>query len=159
MEELRALAKQVEVPAPPPAAKNAPPIGVRRIAPVQDGQRAAQVRPEGDREAVTGLVKRPRPLGLSREPWIAFGAVHDGTKRAQAGRLEVHEVQSVEPVESNVGQQKVEGPEAYPGARRLEPAVTFYVCVRRRRRVQNIPRRVVRLDEEDMRARAGLGIH
>lgn len=78
------LADQMEIPASPPAAKQAPSIPGRGIAPVPIGQGSVQVRPERDREALTGLVKRPRPLYFSGEPWLAFGAVHDGARHAWA---------------------------------------------------------------------------
>jgi hypothetical protein len=156
---LRKLAKYVKVPAPPPAAKHAPSILTRRIAPVPGGQRSAQVRPERDRETLTGLVKRSRPLCLTREPGIAFSAINNGAKRTQTRRAEVHEVQAVERVESNVGEQKVELLEVHPSTRRLEPPVTLYVRQRRCRGVQDNPRRVVGLNEENMRSRNGRRIH
>ena len=74
-----------------------------------------------------GLVKRARSLCLSREHQIVYVAVYDGARRARADRSQVHEVQSVERVESNVGYQKVEGPVADPCARRVEPTVTLHV--------------------------------
>jgi len=96
------------------------------------------------------LVKRARSLCLSRECQIAGVAVYDGARQARAERSQVHEVQSVVRVESNVGHQKVKGPVAYPRARRVEPAVTLHVRECRRGRLENAARRFVRLHQKDV---------
>ena len=78
------LADQVQIPATAATATPAPPIGNRGIAPVPIGQGSAQVRRERHRQAFTGLVKCPRSLYLSTEPWITLVGVHDGARRAWA---------------------------------------------------------------------------
>lgn len=98
-----------------------------------------------------GLVKRARALCLSREPQIVFVAVHDGARRARAERSQVHEVQPVVRVESNVGHQKVKGPVADPRARGVELTVTLYLRERRRGRVEDAARRLVGLHQKDVR--------
>ncbi len=98
-----------------------------------------------------GLVERARALRLPREPQIVFVAVHDGARRARAERSQVHEVQPVVGVESNVGHEKVKGPVADPRARGLEPAVTLDVRERRRGRLEDAARRLVGLHQEDVR--------
>ena len=97
------------------------------------------------------LVKRARPLCFPREPQIVFVAVDDGVRRAWATRSQVNEVQAVVRVESKIGHEKVEGPVAYSGARRLETTMTFDVCEGRRRRLEDAPQRLVGLDEKDVR--------
>ena len=110
-----------------------------------------QVCRERDREALVYLEKRAGPLGFPREPQIVFAAVDDGVRRAWAARSQVNEVQAVVRVESKIGHEKVEGPVADPGARRLETTMTLDVCEGRRRRLEDAPRRLVGLDEKDVR--------
>jgi hypothetical protein len=79
------LANQVSIPAPAAAAPQTPPIGNRGTAPIASRQHPGDVRPQCDRETRGHLVKRPGSLCLSREHGIAFVAVHDGARGAQAG--------------------------------------------------------------------------
>jgi hypothetical protein len=139
------------IPAPPPAAKDAPPIPADQIAPVTSGQRLVQVRRERHREALVNFVKRARPLGFPREPQIVFVAVDDGVRRARAARSQVNEVQAVVLVESKIGYEEVEGPVADSGARSFETTMALYVCEGRRRRLEDASRRLVGLDKEDVR--------
>ena len=110
-----------------------------------------QVRHERDRQALVGLVECARPLCLPRESQIVFVAVDDGAWRARAVHSQIHEVQAVVRVESNIGHEKVEGSVADSGARRFETTMTLDVGEGRRRHLQYIPCRLVGLDKQNVR--------
>ena len=143
------LANQVSIPAPAAAAKQTPPIGNRKTAPIANRQDPGDVRPQCDRETRGYLVKRPGSLCLSREAGIAFVAVHDGARDTPGGRSKVHEVQPVVVAESHIGHQKVKEREEDPSARGFELSVTLHVRERRRGRVEDGARRCGRLNQED----------